>query len=192
MKYFIDELYAWSSAIIRMVPGRIGRLLRKLIYQFVIDMRGKNISICEHVEISGGKNIVLGDHCYLVSGAILRACDNGKLTVGNYFAMNGNARIIADNHGQITIGHHVMIGPNVVLRASNHVTENVSRPIWEQGQTGGKITIGDDVWIGANVVVLPNVSIGSHVVVAAGAVVTKDVLDNVIVAGVPATILRHR
>ena len=192
MKYFTDEIFAWLSAIIRMVPGRIGRLLRKLLYQFVIEMHGKHISICEHVEISGRKNIVLGDHCYLVSGAILRACDHGQLTVGDYFAVNGNARIIADNYGEIMIGHHVMIGPNVVIRASNHVSEDLSRPMWEQGQTGGKISIGDDVWIGANAVILPDVSIGSHVIVAAGAVVTKNVPDNVIVAGVPATILRHR
>ncbi|OUR64369.1 hypothetical protein A9Q79_08040 [Methylophaga sp. 42_25_T18] len=192
MKYFTDEIFAWLAAIIRMVPGRIGRLLRKVLYKFVIKMHGKHISICEHVEISGRKNIALGDHCYLVSGAILRACDHGKLTVGDYFAVNGNARIIADNYGEITIGHHVMIGPNVVIRASNHVSEDLSRPMWEQGQTGGKISIGDDVWVGANAVILPDVSIGSHVIVAAGAVVTKNVPDSVIVAGVPATILRHR
>ena len=52
------------------------------------------------------------------------------------------------------------------------------------------ITIGSDVWIGGNCTILPGVTIGNNVVVAAGAVVTKDVADNCIVGGVPAQILR--
>jgi acetyltransferase-like isoleucine patch superfamily enzyme len=52
------------------------------------------------------------------------------------------------------------------------------------------VVIGNDVWIGANVVVLPGVTIGSHCVVAAGAVVTKDVPDHTLVAGVPAKVIK--
>ena len=48
------------------------------------------------------------------------------------------------------------------------------------------MTIGNDVWIGGNVTILPGVTIGNNVVVAAGAVVTKDIPDNCVVAGVPA------
>ena len=51
--------------------------------------------------------------------------------------------------------------------------------------------IGDDIWIGGNVTIVPGVTIGQNVVVAAGAVVTKDVPDNVLVGGVPAKILKH-
>jgi acetyltransferase-like isoleucine patch superfamily enzyme len=51
--------------------------------------------------------------------------------------------------------------------------------------------IGDDVWIGANAVILPGVTIGKHCVVAAGAVVTKDVPDNSLVAGVPAKLIKQ-
>ena len=54
----------------------------------------------------------------------------------------------------------------------------------------GDVVIGDDVWIGANAVILPGVTIGSHVVVAAGAVVTKDVPANTLVGGVPAKIIK--
>ena len=50
--------------------------------------------------------------------------------------------------------------------------------------------IGDDVWIGANAVILPGVTIGSHCVVAAGAVVTKDVPDNCVVGGVPTKVIK--
>jgi maltose O-acetyltransferase len=53
------------------------------------------------------------------------------------------------------------------------------------------ITIGDNTWLGGNVTVLPGVTIGSNSVVGAGAVVTKDVPDNVIVVGTPAKVLRE-
>jgi acetyltransferase-like isoleucine patch superfamily enzyme len=52
------------------------------------------------------------------------------------------------------------------------------------------VTIEDDVWIGANAVILPGVTIGRHAVVAAGAVVTTDVLENTVVGGVPARIIK--
>ena len=53
------------------------------------------------------------------------------------------------------------------------------------------VTIGNDVWIGANCTILPGVTIGNNVVVAAGAVVTKDVPDNCVVGGVPAKIIKE-
>ena len=52
--------------------------------------------------------------------------------------------------------------------------------------------IGDDVWIGTNVIILPGVNIGSHCIIGAGAVVTKDVPDYAIVGGVPAKVIRYR
>ena len=53
------------------------------------------------------------------------------------------------------------------------------------------VEIGNDVWIGGNVTILPGITIGNNVVVAAGAVVTKDVPDNCVVGGVPARILKN-
>ena len=52
--------------------------------------------------------------------------------------------------------------------------------------------IGDDVWIGTNVIILPGVNIGSHCIIGAGAVVTKDVPDYAVVGGVPAKVIRYR
>lgn len=56
---------------------------------------------------------------------------------------------------------------------------------------GANIHVGDDVWIGGNATILPGVTIGSNVVVAAGAVVTRDVPDSALVGGVPAKVLRE-
>ena len=191
MKILLEELADWCIWLIGWIPGRSGRLLRGLYYRAMLAGSGKVLSIGRDVEIGCPRNITVGSEIYLVDGSILRACGDSKLTIGNRFALNGNARIIAD-HGSIKIGHGVMIGPNTVIRASNHTTARTDMDIWQQAHTGGSITIGDDVWIGANVVIVAGVTIGSHVVVAAGAVVTRDIADYVLAAGVPARSIRDR
>ena len=76
------------------------------------------------------------------------------------------------------------------MTALNHRFDNHDIRIDKQGVRTNKITIDDDVWIGANAVVLPGVSIGHHSVVAAGAVVTKDVPPQSLVAGIPAKMIK--
>lgn len=81
-----------------------------------------------------------------------------------------------------------MIGSNSLISTVNH-------PITPQGRRdhlgiASPVTTGNDVWLGGNVTILPGVTIGNNVVVAAGAVVTKDVADNSLVGGVPAKLLK--
>lgn len=191
MRLVFAELQEWGVAVLRCVPGRIGRLLRRIYYRAVLAGSGSALSIGEHVEFGCPEQVTLGNEAYFVRGAVLRACGGASLKLGNRVAVNGNARLIAD-FGSIVVGNDVMIGPNVVIRASNHAISRCDIPIWEQGQTSGHIIIGDDVWIGANAVILPNVRVGCHVVVGAGAVVTRDIPDFAVVAGVPAVVLRYR
>ena len=73
----------------------------------------------------------------------------------------------------------------------NHNFAEKDLRIDEQGVSTNPVTIGDDIWIGANAVILPGVHIGSHCVVAAGAVVTKDVPPHSLVAGVPAKVIKQ-
>lgn len=186
----VGELIIWMDCFLSAVPGKIGRGMRSLYWRKRFKTCHDKISIGQYVEISGAKNISVGSEIYIVDRAIIRSIE-GALTIGSRFALNGGARLVADC-GEINIGNDVMIGPNVVVRASNHCSDRTDITIWEQGQTGGRIVIGDDVWIGANAVLLSQVTIGSHVIIAAGAVVTKDVPDFAVVAGVPAKILRYR
>ena len=65
-------------------------------------------------------------------------------------------------------------------------------PIIDQGHTPKDIVIGDDVWLGANVIVLPGITIGSHAVIGAGSVVTRDVAKYSVSAGNPANLIRMR
>lgn len=185
-----EELISWLEAFLAFLPGSGGRLLRRYYYKFRLNKAGSKISIGRFVEIAGSQNISFGNQIYIVDGAVLRAV-KGNIHVGDRFALNGNARIVADC-GEILVGNSVMIGPNTVIRASNHCHNDISKDIWDQGQTGGQIIIGNDVWIGANVTIVPKVKIGSHSIVAAGSVVTKNFPDYSVIAGVPAKLIRRR
>ena len=88
--------------------------------------------------------------------------------------------------GGITIEDNVLIAPNVSLLSEGHPVAVENR----QSLTVGHIHIKKNVWIGANTTILPGVTIGENAIVAAGAVVSTDVPDNVIVGGVPAKIIK--
>ena len=110
----------------------------------------------------------------------------GDVLIGNHTRIGIHNTII----GPVTIGHHVNLAQGITVTALNHNFSDLSKRIDEQGISTQPVTISDDVWIGANAVVLPGVTIGQHAVVAAGAVVTKDVPPYSIVAGVPAKVIK--
>jgi maltose O-acetyltransferase len=84
------------------------------------------------------------------------------------------------------------MGPDVKIYSRNHCFNDIDRLIREQGKETRPTTIGDDVWIGANVIITAGVNVGSHAVIAAGAVVTKDVAEFSVVGGNPARLIRDR
>ena len=110
-------------------------------------------------------------------------CDCGKnIFIGNDFTGNHNLTIL--DIREVYIGNNVMIGPNTLITTVGHPLSPKGRR--EYHASAQPVRIGNDVWIGGNVTILPGVTIGNNVVVAAGAVVTKDVSDNTLVGGVPA------
>ncbi len=111
----------------------------------------------------------------------------GDVVIGDYTRIGMHNTII----GPVAIGSHVNLAQGVVVTALNHNYSDTTLRIDEQGISTNPVTISDDVWIGANAVILPGTTIGRHVVVAAGAVVTKDIPDNSIVGGVPAKIIKE-
>lgn len=110
----------------------------------------------------------------------------GDVTIGDNTRIGIHCTVI----GPVCIGSHVNLAQGITVTALNHNFSDPSQPIDRQGVTTKPVIIGDDVWIGANSVILPGVTIGRHCVVAAGAVVTKDVPDNTLVGGVPARMLK--
>ncbi|WP_309412347.1 sugar O-acetyltransferase [Brevibacillus laterosporus] len=111
--------------------------------------------------------------------------DFGKnITIGKNVFFNTGCSF--QDRGGISIGNGSMIGMNVTIATLNHglslETRNIAYP--------SPVKLGENVWIGSNSTILPGVTIGDNSVVAAGAVVTKDVPENTVVAGVPAKVVK--
>ena len=111
--------------------------------------------------------------------------DFGKnITVGKNVFINACCHF--QDHGGVSLGDGCQIGHNVVFATLNHGLAPEDR----QTTYPAPITLGKNVWVGSNSTILQGVTIGDNAVVAAGAVVTKDVPENTIVGGIPARIIR--
>lgn len=126
-----------------------------------------------------GRRSVVESYC-CINNAV------GDVTIGDHTRIGIHSTII----GPVCIGSHVHLAQGITVTALNHNFTNTDQRIDQQGITTQQVVIGDDVWIGANSVILPGVTIGHHCVVAAGAVVTKDVPDYCVVGGVPAKVIK--
>ncbi len=115
-------------------------------------------------------------------------CDYGyNIHVGENFYANFDCVIL--DVCEVQIGDNCFIAPGVHIYTATHPLHPVERI---SGKEFGKpVTIGDNVWIGGRAVINPGVKIGNNVVIASGAVVTKDVSDDVVVGGNPARIIKQ-
>lgn len=128
----------------------------------------------------------LGDYSVIESYACINNAV-GDVMIGDHTRIGLHNTII----GPVIIGSHVNLAQGITVTALNHNFEDSEKRIDEQGVSTSTVIIEDDIWIGANAVVLPGVTIGHHSVVAAGAVVTKDVPPHSLVAGVPAKVIKQ-
>jgi len=127
----------------------------------------------------------LGRYSVIESGACINNAV-GDVIIGDHTRVGLHNTVI----GPVTIGSHVNLAQGITITALNHNFSETGRRIDEQGISTNHVIIEDDVWIGANAVILPGVRIGTHSVVAAGAIVTKDVPSHSLVAGVPAKLIK--
>lgn len=164
--YFYYSLAVWLPDPPRPI-GSICLRFRTWLASKIFLQAGHDIKVSRNVRFGSGKNVVIGSY----SG----------LNVGCWI---GNDTII---------GNDVMFGPEVSILSGGHNFERTDIPMREQGATPRKpVVIGDDVWIGTRVIILPGIQIGSHAIIGAGSVVTKDVPEYAVVAGNPATIKKFR
>lgn len=129
------------------------------------------------------ESLDLGDRSYIAAGAYL----TGTLRIGADCSVNPSTVV----RGDVVFGDGVRMGAHSSVLGFNHSMEP-GTPVFRQPLTSRGIRIGDDVWIGSHVVVLDGVTVGASAVLAAGAVVTKDVPAGAIVGGNPARLLRWR
>jgi maltose O-acetyltransferase len=138
---------------------------RQTLLQGLLGRIGQNSMIEPPFYCVYGQNIHIGDHVYLNLSCTILDCN------------------------EVRIGHHVMIGPNVQIYTAAHDLQAESRiQGWEVAKP---IVVEDNVWIGGAAILLPGVRIGKNAVVGAGAVVSRNVLANTVVAGNPARVIRE-
>jgi acetyltransferase-like isoleucine patch superfamily enzyme len=137
---------------------------------------------CELMPGSKEKSIMVLDHSEIHERCVLRAF-NGHIHIGRHSSINREGIIYGA--GGVTIGDYVRIGPRANIVSANHNFRDPKKKIMEQGLTCKPVTIKDDTWLGINVTILPGVTVGTGSIIAAGAVITHDVEDYSIYAGVP-------
>jgi len=133
------------------------------ILSIILDTKVQDVTVFTPLYINYGKHISIGKNVFI----------NFDCT---FLALGG-----------ITIEDDVLIGPKVSFITESHPLD----PEQRKGLIGKPIHIKKNAWIGANATILPGVTIGENAIVAAGAVVSKDVPDNTIVGGIPAKFIKN-
>jgi acetyltransferase-like isoleucine patch superfamily enzyme len=133
--------------------------------------------------------VEVADSCELNQGAELNPWGGSirlarRVWLGPYVVIYG--------HGGVEIGEHTLVSMHAAILSSNHSIPAMGTLIRDVPDKLLPTKIGRDVWIGANAVILGGVTIGDGAVVAAGAVVNRDVAAGAVVAGVPAKVVRTR
>ena len=141
------------------------------------------------VHVSGTANIKLGKRCRLGMEVELRTVEAGRIHIGEDTRLNKGCTLTS--YAQIRIGDFTIIGEFVSIRDANHGLKR-GEPMRYQPHTCKPILVGRDVWIGRGSCILPGVTSGEGAVIGANSVVTRDVPDFAIAAGVPAKVIKMR
>lgn len=214
--YRVDENIT-SKDLLSILFGRLFMLIRGMFCKIGFKKSGRIVFIGKNVKIKSKGHITSGSGLTIEDGCHINALCRGGVEIGDNFSLGRNSIIectgvirelgeslkigndvgIAANafisvRGNVSIGSSTIFGPGVKLFSENHIFSDINTPIYLQGAERKGISIGEDCWLGANVVVLDGVHIGNHCVVAAGAVVNKDLPDYSIAGGVPAKIISAR
>jgi acetyltransferase-like isoleucine patch superfamily enzyme len=174
----------------RTLPQRVLRLLwsvlnpRNAAHMFKILNYYSYTHVTELRQVTRGKGVVVAPTVSFANGR--------NITIGDRSRIGANVSLWAGpGQGRIVIGPDALFAPNVMLTAASY-RFNDGSPVTTQAMDEGDIIVGADVWLGYGVVVLPGITIGDRAILAAGAIVTKDVPRNAIVGGNPAKVIGTR
>lgn len=195
------------------VPGALGLVLRRIAYRWLLGKVGRNVTFGQGVvlrhpgKIRVGDNVVvddlvvldakgssnsgisIGDDVFLGRGTIL-SCKDGDIVLGDHVNIGFHSEIFSGS--SVSVGRYGLFAAYTYLVGGGHEFERGDLPVIEQQRSSRGITLGENVWLGTGAKVLDGVRIGSDVVVGANAVVTDDLPDGVVAAGVPARVVRRR
>lgn len=140
------------------------------------------------VVVTPSAQVQIGDKSEFDRGFTL-SC-TGRITIGPRTFFGHRSTLAAIE--VITIGADCQIAEMVSIRDHDHRSDQLDIPIREQGLVSAPVVIGDNVWIGSKATILKGVTLGSHSIIGAGAVVTHDIPAYGIAVGVPARVVRDR
>jgi acetyltransferase-like isoleucine patch superfamily enzyme len=195
------------------MPGALGLFLRGKLYPLILGRVGRNVAFGANIvirhphKIQIGNNVVVDDNCCLDAkgtsnrGIVLEdgvflgrntilSCKNGDITLGQDANIGFNVEIFSA--ADVRVGARTLVAAYTYLVGGDHLFDRVDVPVLHQGRTARGIDVGDNVWLGAHVVVADGSRIGRDAVIGAGAVVTGDIPEFHVAAGVPARIIRDR
>ncbi len=178
-KMISGELYNASDAELVRMRKKARDLLNKLNSSVQDIKNGDRLALCKKLFGKVGSGLWLQPPFY---------CDYGKnIELGENVYLNFNCILL--DVAKIIIGSNVMLGPNVQIYTAGHPLDAQER---RRGLEFGKtVHIGNDVWIGGSAVLCPGIKIGDESIIAAGAVVAKDVPSKTVVGGNPVKVLKE-
>jgi len=147
--------------------------------------------VCSGVqlEIGRGATLRIGRWAWIGNGSKIRVHE-GEVSIGAKTVMGQECTISAYQH--VEIGRECIVADRVMLIDFDHGAVEVERPIRLQGIYKRDVRVGHNVWIGYGACILRGVSVGDNSIVGTSAVVTQDVPENAVVAGIPARVIRMR
>jgi acetyltransferase-like isoleucine patch superfamily enzyme len=205
-----ELLGCWLAGI----SGALGLALRRSLWRHLFRhsgrgvVWGRNIALRHPGKMDIGDGVVVDDQCLLDA----QGCGPGEFTIGAGALISRNC-IVSGKHGPLAIGPRVNIGAGCILYASTRIVIGADTmlaalcyvgggsyttrgrldvPIAAQALPTRGVVIEEDCWLGAGVIVIDGVRVGRGSVIAAGAVVTKDVAPYSVVAGVPGRLIATR
>ncbi len=206
-------LYEFVMLTSAWVPGALGLVLRRVAYPWLLGSVGRNVTFGQGVVLRHPHKIRLGDDVVIddlvlldakgatnrgidigsggfVGRGTILSCKDGDITLGEHVNVGFHCEIFSGSN--VTVGRHGLFAAYTYLVGGGHAFERADVPIVDQERVSRGITLGDNVWLGTGAKVLDGVRIGSHVIVGANAVVTTDLPDGAVAAGVPARVQRLR
>jgi acetyltransferase-like isoleucine patch superfamily enzyme len=163
--------------------------LRRVIFRALCRRVGSDIQIGTGVVLKHPETMEIGDCVFIGAQTMIQGRFDGTCRIGNHVWIGPQAYFDARD---LVLEDYVGWGPGAKLLGSTHTGEPLDVPILATNLQIKPVVIGFGADIGLNAMVLPGIRIGAHAIVGAGAVVTHDVPEYAIVAGVPARVLRSR
>jgi acetyltransferase-like isoleucine patch superfamily enzyme len=186
--YSPSELLALYSRY-RSEEGPFESQLRRVIFRAMCGTAGNALQVGPDVVVKHPETMELGDAVFIGAQTMIQGRYDGTCRIGNHVWIGPHAYFDARN---LVLEDYVGWGPGAKVLGSSHTGEPVDVPIIATELSIKPVVIGYGADIGTNATVLPGVHVGAHSIVGAGAVVTIDVPEYAVVAGVPARVIRHR